>query len=95
MSTPDGEDSLDFLCDDLKVSLVKIGSTEVTNLEYLNKISKKNLPCILSTGLSNINEVKKAYMNLKKFNDKEICVLHCTSEYPAPDDEINLNAMNN
>ena len=65
MSTPDGENSLNFLCDNLKVSLVKIGSTEITNLEYLNKISKKNLPCVLSTGLSNINEVKKAYQELK------------------------------
>ena len=92
ISTPDGEESLNFLCDDLDVTMIKVGSTEVTNLEYLKKISEKNKSIIFSTGMSNINEIKHGY-NILKSNKNEVCVLHCTSEYPAPDNEINLNAM--
>ena len=92
MSTPDGEESLNFLCDELDVKMVKVGSTEVTNIEYLKKIAEKNKPIIFSTGMSNLNEIKNAY-NVLKPNKNEICVLHCTSEYPAPDNEINLQAM--
>ena len=78
MSTPDGLDSLNFLTDDLKLSLIKIGSTEVTNLEFLIEIGKKNQSCILSTGLSNLNEVEEAYTILKNTTKKEIYVLQCT-----------------
>ena len=93
MSTPDGIDSLNFLTDELKLSLIKIGSTEVTNLKFLTEIGKKNQSCILSTGLSNLNEVQEAYTILKNTTKKEIYVLQCTSDYPAKDNEINLKAM--
>ena len=93
LSTPDGTESLNYLTDKLDVPIIKIGSTEITNIEYLNEIAKKNKPLILSTGLSSLEEVKKAFNSIKKHNKKEICVLHCTSEYPAPINEINIKAM--
>lgn len=94
LSTPDGEESLNFLVDELSISKIKIGSSEMTNHEYLKKIAKKNKPILLSTGLSSINEVKKAYDILKKYSKREnITVLQCISEYPAPIEEMNINVL--
>jgi N,N'-diacetyllegionaminate synthase len=55
LSTPDEEDSLDFLADDLKVPLIKVGSGEITNFPYLERIAQKKLPIILSTGMANLS----------------------------------------
>ena len=92
ISTPDGTESLNFIADELKVPMIKVASTEVTNLKFLEEIARKEVPVILSTGLSNMEEVKKAVEAIRKHND-QIYVLHCLSEYPAPIDEVNLNAI--
>lgn len=94
LSTPDEEESLDFLADELDLPYIKIGSGEVTNFPYLIKIAKKSKPIIISTGMSNLGEVEKAIECIRKYNDKELWVLHCTTNYPCPFDEVNLKAMN-
>ena len=71
---------------------IKIGSSEITNHDFLKLISKQDLPIILSTGISNLNEVREAYNILKKFK-KKIVLLHCTSEYPAPLNEMNIKCI--
>ena len=94
LSTPDGEESLNFLADKLNISKIKIGSSEITNHEYLKKIAKKNKPILLSTGLSNIKEIKKSYEILKKNQKKpKITIMQCVSEYPAPINEMNINVL--
>ncbi len=93
LSTPDGEKSLDFLINKIKVPMIKIASTEITNHEYLSIISKKNLPVILSTGMSTMKEVKKAFQILKKNLKKPIYVMQCTTEYPAPITEMNVRCV--
>ena len=40
-----------------------------------------------------MNEIKDAYEVIKKYNNEDIIILHCTSEYPAPLDEVNLKSM--
>lgn len=92
LSTPDDEDSLDFLVD-LKVEKIKIGSTEVTNLNYLRKIAKKNLPIILSTGMSTLGEVETALRTIYEEENKNITLLHATTDYPTAYDDVNLRAM--
>jgi len=62
----------------------KIPSGEITNLPYLIKIAKLNKPVILSTGMSTMDEIKKAVSVLRENGTGEITVLHCTTEYPAP-----------
>ncbi len=94
LSTPDGKESLDYLTEILGLKIIKVGSTEITNLKYLKEISRKNTAVILSTGISNLDEVTKAFNCFINKKYKDICVLHCTSEYPAPDNEINIKAMN-
>lgn len=93
LSTPDEKKSLDFLVDELKIKLIKVGSGEVSNLLYLKQIAQKKLPVILSTGMSNMADVERAYYTLIDNGAPEVALLHCTSEYPAPLNTVNLKAM--
>lgn len=94
LSTPDEEYSLDFLVDELNMPIIKIGSGEVTNLPYLRKIAAKNKPIIISTGMANLGEVEEAINTIRLVNSKaKISLLHCTTNYPTPYEEVNLKAM--
>jgi len=85
---------LDFL-KKLKLKRFKIPSGEITNYLYLKKIGSFKKKIILSTGMSNLNEIGKALSIIYKKGIKknQITLLHCTSEYPAPIDGLNLNAI--
>ncbi len=91
MATAFDEESLDFLYD-LGVDVIKVPSGEITNLPYLIKLSKLWKKIIMSTGMASLNEVKTAYDVLSK-NGADVIVLHCTTEYPAPFNTVNLKAM--
>jgi N-acetylneuraminate synthase len=93
LSTPDDEDSLDFLADELGLPWIKIGSGEVTNLPFLRKMAAKQKPLILSTGMSTIGEVERAVRVLRSITQQELVLLHCTTNYPCPAEEVNLRAM--
>jgi len=79
----------------LNQKLFKVPSGEITNLPYLRHIGKLNKKVILSSGMSSIKEVKDAVklLNSSGTSRNKIIVLHCTSEYPAPMNEVNLLAM--
>jgi N-acetylneuraminate synthase/N,N'-diacetyllegionaminate synthase len=94
LSTADDYKSLDFLADELDLPILKIGSGEVTNIPFLRRFGQKKKPIILSTGMSSIGEVEKAYYTLIESGAPSVTILHCTSNYPAPLDSINLKAMN-
>ena len=91
-STPDEEESADFL-DSLDVPFVKIGSPEVTNLPFLRHVARSGRPLILSTGMSEMAEVREAVSAIKAEGNEQIVLLHCVSSYPAPLDEANVRAM--
>ncbi len=92
LSTPDEEESLDYLSS-LNLPFLKIGSGEVTNIPYLRKIGNKHQKVILSTGMSTLADVEKAYNTLLESGAKEVSLLHCTTNYPCPYNEVNLLAM--
>ena len=77
------------------IRLAKIPSGEITNYPYLKKVGQLFPTVFLSTGMSNMNEIKKAISVLLKFGvDKgNITVLHCNTEYPTPMSDVNLRAM--
>jgi N,N'-diacetyllegionaminate synthase len=79
----------------LNQKLFKVPSGEITNLPYLRHIGKLNKKVILSSGMSSIKEVKDAVklLNSSGTSRNKITVLHCTSEYPTPMNEVNLLAM--
>jgi len=92
LSTPDEPRSLDFLLS-IGMGVIKVGSGEVTNIPYLRYIGSKNRDVILSTGMSSLGEVERAYNELLSAGSKSVALLHCTTNYPCPMDEVNLNAM--
>jgi len=81
--------SLDFLCD-IGISGLKIASQRLTDIKLLEATADTNLPVILSTGMSNISDVDKA-IDILLNNEKY--VLQCTSTYPCPESELNLNVI--
>jgi len=93
LSTPDEEESLDFLIS-LGINIIKIGSGDVDNLPYLKTVGQKNKDVILSTGMSYLGEVEKAFFTLIENGAKTVTLLHCTTNYPCPYEEVNLKAMN-
>ena len=87
-------DSLDFLLS-LECELIKIPSGEINNYYYLEKISHQEIPVILSTGMSTVNEIEAAIKILtsNKLSINDITILHCNTEYPTPMIDVNLKAM--
>lgn len=87
-------DSVDFLAS-LNMPLWKVPSGEITNFPYLRAIGRTKKPVILSTGMANLEEIEQAIGVLTRFGTppNEITLLHCTTEYPAAKNEVNLKAI--
>ena len=87
-------ESFEFL-KKLNLKRVKIPSGEITNLPLLKSIGQSGKPIILSTGMSNIQEIERALNILIDSGSAKdlITVLHCNTDYPTPVEEVNLNAM--
>jgi N,N'-diacetyllegionaminate synthase len=94
LSTGFDEASVDFLLS-IDIKRIKVPSGEITNLPFLRHIGGKGLPVLLSTGMANLGEIERAIDVLATSGTlrEQITVLHCTTEYPAPLDEVNLKAM--
>lgn len=94
LSTGFDIESVDFLLA-LGQQLIKVPSGEITNLPYLRHIGLRQLPVILSTGMSTMEEIGDALRVLTStvLTKDMITVLHCTTEYPTPMQEVNLRAM--
>lgn len=91
-STADERYSLDFLID-LGIPFIKIGSGDIANIPFLRYAGTKKKPIILSTGMSTLEDVELSIRALKEGGAEEISVLHCTTDYPCPYEDVNLNAM--
>ena len=87
-------ESLNYL-KKFKLSYFKVPSGEITNIPYLEFLGKLKKKIILSTGMSSISEIRKALKTLITNGAKKnnITLMQCTSAYPAPYDEINLNTI--
>lgn len=92
LSTPFDLESISFL-EKLGCDMWKIPSGEITNLPYLEKIASTHKPLIMSTGMATLDEVGDALQALKNNGAGEVTLLHCTTQYPAPYDSVNLKAM--
>ena len=94
LSTAFDFDSIDFL-HSLNLGVWKIPSGEITNYPYLRKIAQYGEPVILSTGMSEMDDIAAAINVLLKFGLKreQITILHCNTEYPTPFADVNLKAM--
>ena len=94
LSTGFDIESISFLAG-LNQEYFKIPSGEITNLPYLRHIGFLNKSVILSTGMATLGEVEQAINVLEEAGTSrdQITILHCTTEYPTPMNEVNLQAM--
>lgn len=92
MSTPFDIDSIELL-EAIGVEKYKVPSGEITNFPYLVQLAQTHKPLILSTGMSTLDEISDAITVLNAHGAGEITLLHCTTEYPAPIEDVNLRAM--
>ncbi len=94
-STPFDEKSVDFLESEGQ-RIWKIPSGEITNLPFLERIGDikaANKWIILSTGMATIAEIKTAIEILQGNQRNRITILHCNTEYPTPDNDVNISAI--
>jgi len=91
-SSPFDKTAVDFL-EKMNVPAYKIASFEITDIPLIEYVASKGKPVIISTGIALENEISEAVAACKKMGNKKIILLKCTSEYPAPFEEMNLNAI--
>lgn len=92
-STPFDEESVDYL-ESINCDLYKIASFDVVNEKLLTKVAATGKPVILSVGMSNLEEINKAYKILSS-KTQNIAILHCISAYPTDEKDANLEAISN
>jgi N-acetylneuraminate synthase len=91
LSTPFSREAADRL-DEMGVPAFKIGSGECNNVPLLQHIAKKGKPMILSTGMNDLASVERSVAAIKAF-DVPLALMHCTSMYPTPYENVRLGAI--
>jgi pseudaminic acid synthase len=88
-SSPFDKTAVDFL-ESLDVPAYKIASFEITDIPLIEYVASKGKPVIISTGISQIEDIELAIETCKKVGNHDIALLKCTSSYPAPIEEANM-----
>lgn len=91
-SSPFDKTSADFL-EKMDVPAYKIASFEITDIPLIEYVAGKGKPVIISTGIASLEDIKLAVETCLNAGNDRISLLKCTSSYPAPYDEINLNTI--
>ena len=91
-SSPFDLSAVDFL-EELSCPIYKIASPEIVDLELLKRAAQTGKPVVVSTGLATENDIDLAINTLRNENCTEIVLLKCTSAYPTPPDEMNLQTI--
>ena len=90
-STPYSREEVDWLVDECKAPFVKVASMDLNNYLFLQYIAKKGVPIVLSTGMSEMEEIRKAVQTIEDAGNRQICLLHCISIYPPEFETIHLH----
>ncbi len=81
------------LLEKVGVAAWKVASGEVNNLPMLRRMAASGLPVLLSSGMSDFDEIGDALGILRENGDPPVCVLQCTSSYPTPPEKVGMNVM--
>ena len=93
MSTPYSKESIDLL-ENFNLPAYKIASADINNLPFLEYVANKGKPIIISTGMSNMDEIKLARNIFTERGLLDYVFLQCTSNYPTSLEESNLGVIN-
>ncbi len=91
-STPQNYSDLQLLLP-LGIQVIKVGSDDLTNLPLISSFAKTGLPIILSSGMADIAEVHRALDAAGWFAGREVAMLVCTSQYPTPTIDVNIQRV--
>ena len=91
-SSPFDKTSVDFL-EDMDIPAYKIASFEITDIPLIEYAASKGEPIIISTGIASLEDIELAVKTCLNTGNDKIALLKCTSSYPAPLEEINLNTI--
>jgi N,N'-diacetyllegionaminate synthase len=92
MSSPFSNKAVDYL-EEIGVNQYKVGSGEISNLLLLNRLSETGKPVILSSGLSDWDELETA-INFLQSKNTNVSILQCTTQYPTSPENWGLNIIN-
>lgn len=84
--------SLEFILS-YNVPFLKIPSAKLTDRELLTAAAKSGKPLIVSTGMSDLNDIDPAVEILEKYAPLRYILMHCNSAYPAPRAELNIKCV--
>lgn len=91
-SSPFDKTAVDFL-EDMDMEIYKIASYEINDIPLIEYVASKGKPIILSTGIASLEDIELAIQTCLDAGNDQIAILKCTSSYPTPFDEINLNTI--
>ncbi|MBX9852778.1 MAG: pseudaminic acid synthase [Cytophagaceae bacterium] len=91
-SSPFDFTAVDFL-EKFNVPAYKIASFEITDIPLIEYVAAKGKPVIISTGIATMEEIELAMETCRKAGNSQVALLKCTSSYPAPLSEMNLNTI--
>lgn len=85
--------SVDFVADVLGCKTLKVPSPEISNRPLIEYMASKFDALLVSTGASDMGEIDNVLKWIAAVGNKEVALMHCTSEYPAPINQVNLKAI--
>jgi pseudaminic acid synthase len=94
LSTPFDKTAVDFL-ESIGVDFYKIASFELVDIPLIKYIASRQKPIIMSTGMGTLGEIEDAVNTVLAQGNKELCLLKCSSAYPAVPDDMNLRTIQN
>lgn len=91
-SSPYDREAVDLL-EDIDVAFYKIGSGEVSNLEFIEYVASKGKPLLIGVGASTLGEIEEMMEVIKKTGNEEIVLLQCVTNYPSPFVDANIRVL--
>ena len=92
LSTPFDRTAVDFLAE-LGVDFYKVASFELNDIPLLRYIAATGKPVIASTGMASLGEIERAVRTVRAEGNQNLCLLKCSSAYPAIPDDMNLRTI--
>ena len=81
------------ICEKLNVPFIKIGSGEITWLEMIDYVARKNMPIIMATGDASLAEIDDAVNTIRDANNNKLVLLQCITNYPSLIESANINVL--